>query len=186
MSIFKTSGIILKIHPHKDQEFLFDVFTYDYGKLKLKAKSGKKEKNLDIWYIINFEVNVKKEFSIHEIRNIKIKSEFAYADKNYEIIYEYLYLLKNIWEKCAYNFCIGEIYNILFELQEIKNISEEKIIFSHLKILNILWILKENHQNATVQKILSFISKESIKNILKLKWLDENTKYILKSIIQNI
>jgi len=41
-------------------------------------------------------VNVKKDFSIHEIRNIKIKSEFAYADKNYEIIYEYLYLLKNI------------------------------------------------------------------------------------------
>lgn len=183
MSIFKSSWIILKITSLKEQEFLFDVFTYEYGKLKLKAKKTKKEKNLDLWYIINFEVNVKKENSIHEIRNIKIKNEFAYWDKSYEIIYEYLFLLKSVGEKCAYNLPIYEIYNIFCDLNEIQNISEEKILFSHLKILHILWILDISHQNITIQKILSFISKESIKNILKLKWLDEQLKSEIKNIL---
>lgn len=96
MSLFKSSGIILKITSLKENEFLFDVFTYEYGKLKLKAKKTKKEKNLDLGYIINFEVNVKKENTIHEIRNIRIKNEFSYSDTSYEMIYEYLYLLKSI------------------------------------------------------------------------------------------
>lgn len=183
MSIFKSSGIILKITSLKENEFLFDVFTYEYGKLKLKAKKTKKEKNLDLGYIINFEVNVKKENTIHEIRNIRIKNEFPYSDKNYEVIYEYLYLLKNIAKECAYNFQICEIYNIFCELNEIQNISEEKIIFSHLKVLNILWLLPDTHKNPTIQKILSFIGKESIKNILKLKWLDEGLKNELKTFL---
>ncbi len=183
MSLFKSSGIILKITSLKENEFLFDVFTYEYGKLKLKAKKTKKEKNLDLGYIINFEVNVKKENTIHEIRNIRIKNEFSYSDTSYEMIYEYLYLLKSIWDNCAYNLQICEIYNVFCELNEIQNISEEKIIFSHLKILNILWLLPEIHQNPTIQKILSFIGKESIKNILKLKGLDENLKWELKNFL---
>jgi hypothetical protein len=99
------------------------------------------------------------------------------------MIYEYLYLLKSIWDNCAYNLQICEIYNVFCELNEIQNISEEKIIFSHLKILNILWLLPEIHQNPTIQKILSFIGKESIKNILKLKGLDENLKWELKNFL---
>jgi len=48
MSLFKSSGIILKISSLKENEFLFDVFTYEYGKLKMKTKKSKKEKNLDV------------------------------------------------------------------------------------------------------------------------------------------
>jgi recombinational DNA repair protein (RecF pathway) len=183
MSLFKSSWIILKISSLKENEFLFDVFTYEYGKLKMKAKKSKKEKNLDIWYIINFEVNVKKENTIHEIRNIKIKNEFDYNYKTYETIYEYLFLLKNISDGCPYHMPIYEIYNIVYHLYQLENISEEKIIFSHLKILNVLWILNENSNNPMVKKILSFIQKESIKNILKLKWLDENLKNELKTLL---
>lgn len=183
MSLFKSSGIILKISSLKENEFLFDVFTYEYGKLKMKTKKSKKEKNLDVWYIINFEVNVKKENTIHEIRNIKIKSEFDYNNKNYDTIYEYLFLLKNISDRCPYNMPIYEIYNIVYSLYQLEYISEEKIIFSHLKILSILWILNENSNNSVVKKILSFIWKESIKNILKLKWLDESLKNELKTLL---
>lgn len=183
MSIFKTSWVILKINSLKETEFLFDVFSYDYWKLKLKAKKSKKEKNLDVWYIINFEVNVKKENQIHEIKNIKIKSEFDYLNKDYETILEYLELLKLIDEKCPLSMPIYEIFNILNEINNFENITEEKLIFSKLKILNILWLLPEKHINEKIQKILSFISKESIKNILKLKWLDEKTKVDLKNIL---
>ena len=35
MSLFKSSGIILKITSLNENEFLFDVFTYEYGKLKI-------------------------------------------------------------------------------------------------------------------------------------------------------
>lgn len=185
MSIFKTSWVILKISSIKETEFLFDVFSYDYGKIKLKAKKSKKEKNLDVWYIINFEVNVKKENSIHDIKNVKIKNEFDYLWKNYEIIFEYLELLKLIDEKCPLNMPIYEIFNILNEINNFENITSEKIFFSKLKVFNILWFLPEEHKDQKIQKILSFIGKESIKNILKLKWLDEEIKKDLKSIVKN-
>lgn len=164
----------------KETEFLFDVFSYDYGKLKLKAKKSKKEKNLDVWYIINFEVNVKKENTLHDIKNIKIKSEFDYLWKNYEVILEYLELLKVVDKKCPYHMPMYEIYNIFHEINYFQNISDEKLLFGHLKILHILWILPQEHKNIRIQKILSFVIKESIKNILKLKWLDEEAKKELK------
>lgn len=164
----------------KENEFLFDVFSYDYGKLKLKAKKSKKEKNLDVWYIINFEVNVKKENTIHDIKNIKIKSEFDYLWKNYEVILEYLELLQVVDKKCPYHMPMYEIYNIFHEINHFQNISDEKLIFAHLKILHILWILPQEHSNISIQKILSFVTKESIKNILKLKWLDDEAKKELK------
>lgn len=185
MSLFKSSGVIVHISSSNEKEFLFDVFSYEYGKLKLKAKKTKKEKNLDIWYLINFEVNVKKENTLHEIKNIKIKNEFPYHDKNYEIIYTYLELIQIINQKCPYHLPIYEIYSLLSEINEYENISEEKLIFCQCKALSILWLLPEKHTNQKIQKILSFITKESMKNILKLKWLDENMKKEIQSMIQN-
>lgn len=183
MSIFKTSWVIIKINSIKNNEFLFDIFSYDYWKIKLKAKKSKKEKSLDIWYIINFEVNVKKENSIHEIKNVKIKNEFDYLNKDYQTIFEYLEILKILNYQCPLNMSIPEIYNILNEINNFENITEEKLIFSKLKILFILWILKIDNEDKNIEKILSFISKESIKNVLKLKWLDEKTKIKLKNIL---
>jgi hypothetical protein len=49
-------------------------------------------------YIVNFEINVRKENSINEIKNIKIKNEFEYNKKSYGIILEYLEIL-NLIEK---------------------------------------------------------------------------------------
>jgi len=48
MSIFKTSAVLLKINQIKESEFLLDVFSYDYGKIKLKIKKSKSQKSLDL------------------------------------------------------------------------------------------------------------------------------------------
>lgn len=182
MSIFKTSWIILKIVKQKESEFLLDVFSYEYWKIKLKAKISKTLKNLDTWYIINFEVNVKKENQIHEIKNIKIKNEFSYLNKDYETIIKYLELIKIVNDKCPFSLPIFEIFNILNEVNILENITSEKVIFAKLKLLNILWLLKIENKNPKIQKILSFIWKESIKNILKLKGLNEEEKNELNNL----
>jgi len=182
MSIFKISWIILKIWNLKENEFLFEIFTFEYWKIKLKFKKNKKEKTLDLWYIIDFEVNIKKELSINEAKNIKIKNEFSYLNKDYETIIEYLELLKIINEKCPLNMPIFEIYNLVFQINELENITNEKLIFAKLKLLNILWILFLENKNQQIQKILSFIAKESIKNILRLNWLNIENKIKLKNL----
>ncbi|MDD5770381.1 MAG: recombination protein O N-terminal domain-containing protein [Candidatus Gracilibacteria bacterium] len=184
MSLFKTYGIVLKTTKVKENDFLLDVFCYDYGKLKLKTTKSKTIKTLDIGYILNFEIDVQKQNKIHEIKNIKIKNEFDYLNKNYLIIIKYLELLKIINDKCPLGMPIFEIFNILNEINLTKNITEEKIIFSQLKILNILGVLKQENNNEKIQKVLSFVNKESIKNILKLKGLSEDEKKILEKIIK--
>lgn len=182
MSLFKTSWIVLKLTAHKESELFIDVFSSDYGKLKLKAKKSKKEKMLDIGFLINFEVNVKKENSIHEIKNIKIKNEFDYIGKNYETIVNYLELTKLILEKAPQRSPVFEIFNILESINTFENITPEKIIFCELKILDILGQLPSEHQNPTIKKILSFISKESIDMILKLKGLSSEEIEMCKSL----
>ena len=185
MSVFKTHWIILKTQKLKESEFLLDVFCYDYGKLKLKTKKSKDYKTLDIWYNINFEINVKKENQIHEIKNVKIKNEFDYLQKDYETILEYLKIIKIVLEKTPEHQEIKEIYNILNEINTFLNITKEKLIFAKLKILYVLWTLNIHSNNQTLQKILLFISKENISNIMKLKWLDENTQTEIEKLIWN-
>lgn len=186
MSFFKTYWVVLKIHSQKETEFLFDIFSYEYGKIKLKSKKSKKEKSLDIWYIIDFEINVKKDNTIHEIKNIKIRNEFSYLNKNYSVLLEYLELIKLVFEKCPNNMPIYEIFHIFNEINILEKVTDEKIIFLKLKVCFILWILKIENKNENIQKILSFISKESIKNILKLKWLTQENKIELNNVMKNL
>ncbi len=176
--------MVIKIHSQKETEFLFDIFTYEYGKMKLKSKKSKKEKTLDIWYIIDFEINVKKENSIHEMKNIKIKNEFDYLNKDYSILLQYLELITLVYEKCPYNVAIYDIFHLLNGVNICENISSEKLLFSKLKVLSLLWILQIDNSNLQIQKILSFISKESIQNILKLKWLTQKNQWEINNIIQ--
>jgi recombinational DNA repair protein (RecF pathway) len=48
MAIFKTKAIILKISKVKDKDFIYDIFTFDYGRIKVQKKEHKKEKSLDL------------------------------------------------------------------------------------------------------------------------------------------
>lgn len=183
MSIFKASWIILKKTKLKENEEIVTVFTSEYWKLVLKNKISKRQKNLDLWYIINFEINVKKENQINGILNSKIKNEFQYNNKDFSLIIEYLELIKFIENFTPLNMQILWIYEIFYKINDHKNLTFEKIIFSKIKILSLLWILKnEENNNEIVKKIINFILKNSIDEILKLSWVDEKNLAILKKI----
>lgn len=184
MSVFKSVWIILKIEDREKQYFL-TIFTQEFWKIKVVSKKAKLQKTLDIWYNINYEIIVKKSNSLNTILNINIKNQFNYNKFNYEIILEYLNLIKIIYNFCPLNHKINWIYEIVNELNSFKNITEEKIIFLQLKILNVLWILNTNNDNLKIQKILLFIQNNNIWNILKLKWLKLWDKQELKQIINN-
>jgi hypothetical protein len=81
----------------KENDFLYDIFTCDYGIIKTNKKASKTNtKPLDVGYIINFEIITSKSYDIHKMANIKILSEFICEHKNFEEIHHYLSLLKTI------------------------------------------------------------------------------------------
>lgn len=181
MSIFKTKWIITKISKLQKNEFLYTIFSYDYWKIKAAKKTGKKEKNLDLWYIINFEIETKEKKEIHSIRNIKINSEFKYENKNFNIINKYLELLSIINKQIPDWISVYEIFNIIDFINNKENVEDTNLILSKIKILLIIWGLKINTKNQNIIKIIKFIEKNNIKDIFRLTWIDENTKKELEN-----
>ena len=76
MSIFKDKAIVLKIEKLPENSLLYTFFTYNYWKIRANKKFSKSEKNLDLGYLVDFEIVTKENVSIHKIKNIKIKNEF--------------------------------------------------------------------------------------------------------------
>ncbi|MDQ7010119.1 MAG: hypothetical protein Q9M94_07585, partial [Candidatus Gracilibacteria bacterium] len=82
-----------------------------------------------------------------------------------------------------------EIYNTLkeiikyCELQNSEKITSSKLILSQLKIINILGLLDTENKNITIKKILNFINKNNITNILRLTGINENLELELKNIV---
>jgi hypothetical protein len=185
MSLFKTTWIILKKKSLKENEDFLVVFTDEYWKINLKAKKTKTEKSLDFWYIINFEVSVKWENNINKIRNIKIKNELNYNKYDYKIIFEYLNILSFIEKNCPLNMQNHWIFEILNKINSYDELTFEKLLFAKAKILNILWILKTENQNENIKKVLLFIEKNSIENILKLKWLSDDDIILFENMLKD-
>ena len=180
MSIFKTKWIILKINKIDSSNQLYTIFTYDYWIIKCSKKRNSKEKNLDLWYLINSEIETKENSGIHKMRNIKIKWEFKTENKSFSEINWFLetlwYLLRNFPEWVS-NY---ELFWILEYIIKLKHLSEIQIILSKLKIKNIFWELNLEDKNKTVSKILKFINSNNIETILKLVWVDEKVEEELK------
>jgi hypothetical protein len=182
LSIFKTKWIILKIHKIKPWEFLYTIFTREYWKIICNKKISKKEKTLDLWYLINFEIITKEELSIHKIKNIKIISEFSNDKKTFYELNTYLTILSIVLNKTPKWIAIYEMFDLLELLNSTNTINEIKLILFKLKIISIFWELNEKHKNKTVWKILKFINSNKINNIIKLTWIDNKTKKELESI----
>lgn len=186
MSIFKTKWIILKIdkvnskgkensldNGIKSWEFLYTIFTRDYWKIKCNKKLSKIEKNLDLWYLVNFEITTKENVSIHKIRNIKILSEFCCDNKTFIELNSYLIILSIVHNRIPAGNPIYELFDLLESINTHSNMSLNKLILSRLKIISILWELNENHSNTTIWKILKFINSNKIDRILRLTWITE-------------
>ena len=175
MSIFKTKGIILKIHKIKAWEFLYTIFTKEYWKILCNKKISKKEKTLDLWYLINFEIITKENQKIHKIKSIKILSQLISENKSFHELNQYLTILALIEKKTPKWLVI----NKLFEITEIINnnsLTEISLILIKLKIISIFWELNENHKNITINKILKFINSNKMNRIIKLTWINEKLK----------
>lgn len=182
MSIFKTKWIVIKKEKLKENEFIYTVFTYDYWKIKAIKKENKKEKNLDLWYILNFEIYLSEKSEIFKIRNIKIVWEFKTENRSFSEIKSFLELLNTILRNTPEKVSIYEIYNTFENLKYFEGLSEEKLILTRLKIINILWLLNIDNKNTIILKILKFINNNNIKTIFKLKWITEEIKEELSKI----
>jgi recombinational DNA repair protein (RecF pathway) len=184
MSIFKSQWVILKIKKLEEKKHLYTILTSDYWKVLCNKKFNSREKTLDLGYLINFEIDVKKWVNINNIKNIKILSQFESIGKKYSIIENFLILLNIVQSKLPEKLINLEVFNTLREIIKNDKLNSSKIILSQLKILNILWLLDITHENLTVKKILSFINKNKIETILKLVWINDDLEKELKNIVK--
>lgn len=183
MSIFKTKAIVLKINKNKDKNFIYTLFTLDYWKINCIKKLKVKEKSLDLWYKIDFQIYVwKKKEGLHTIRNIKILSEFNTNNKTFWEINSFLEFLAVILRKTPSWIPISEIYSIFSTLNSLEKLKIEKILLAKLKVLNILWELSISHKNKIVEKILKFVVNNNISTILRLWWIEKDILYELAEI----
>ena len=182
MSVFKTKWIILKIDKPKDKDFLYTVFTYDFGKIRVSKKKNTKEKTLDLGYIINAEIRTKEWFDIHKISNIKIISEFDYKEKDFALIQKYLEILAFVINQAPDWVALYEVFTILETINTYKNIDTTKLLLTKLKLLQCFWNLDISHENITVQKILKFIDNRNIDDVLKLTGINTDIEGKLREI----
>ncbi len=182
MSLFKTQAIILNQKKINQKDFIYTIFTKDYWKILVNKKLSSKEKVLDIWYIINCEIQTNEKNDIHKIRNIKIKYEFLNQKRSFSEINLYLEILSYTLKNIAIWIVFYEIFDIIEYINKTEKIDETKLILAKLKIKNILWELDIKNKDTTINKVLKFINKNNIKTIFKLTWIDENIKIGLKKI----
>ncbi len=182
MSLFKSKAIILKISKVKEKDFIYDIFTFDYGKIKVQKKEWKKEKTLDLWYIVNCEIETKESKDIHKIKNIKIKSQFNCDNKDFNTINEYLNIIWIIYRKIPFWIEFKDLFELFEEINNSRNIDEVKLVLARLKIIDLLWELKIEDNDELVWKILKFINKNKIKEIFKLKGINNELLIKLKNL----
>lgn len=191
LSIFNDKAIVLKINKAawnnsnennfwkktSDKELLYTLFTKSYWKIKASKNYTKTEKNIDLGYVINFEIMTKENSKIHKIKNIKIKSEFNLnKDKNFYELNKYLEILALVYREIPEWIAFEEIFDVVETINNYEKIDETKLILAKIKIKSLLWNLNVEHNDKIIEKILKFINTSKIENILKLTWINEEQK----------
>ncbi len=191
LSIFNDKAIVLKINKAawnnsnennfwkktSDKELLYTLFTKSYWKIKASKNYTKTEKNIDLGYVINFEIMTKENSKIHKIKNIKIKSEFNLnKDKNFYELNKYLEILALVYREIPEWIAFEEIFDVVETINNYEKIDEIKLILAKIKIKSLLWNLNVEHNDKIIEKILKFINTSKIENILKLTWINEEQK----------
>ena len=183
MSVFKDKAIVLKVDKIAEKDLLYTIFSYDYWKLKVSKKFSKKEKNIDLGYIINFEIITKENVSIHKIKNVKIKSEFNLENKRtFSEINIFLEILSLIYKESVVWIQNKEIFHLVEEINKKENIDKTKLILAKLKAKAIFWILNIENSDLIISKILKFVFHNKITDIFKLKWITSEFEEILEKL----
>lgn len=173
MSIFKDKAIVTKVEKLKDKDFLYTLFTYEYWKIRANKKISLKEKPLDLWYIINFEIVTSPNAKIHKIKNIKIKSEFRNT-KSFEELNLYLEILSIIYREIPDWLSNKEIFTLVEFINNDEKIDKNKLLLTKLKLKSLLWNLPNNNENKTIEKYLNIINENKIDKIFLISNLDDN------------
>lgn len=181
--IFKTKAVVLKKEKLPKWDFLYTFFSYEYWKILCSKRASNKEKEVEIWACISCEVSVKKQREIHNLRNIKIKSQINYTKLNFETINSYLFLVSQIYKNCQKGMIIPEIYDVLEIINSKENIENYSIILWRLKIKNILWNLNDENENQTVKKIIHFIINNNFRDIIRLTWIEKDIEKRLEQLL---
>jgi recombinational DNA repair protein (RecF pathway) len=183
MLIFKSSWIILKIHKVNEKDFLYTIFTQEYGKIMCQKKFSKTEKSLDIGYLIQFEIETKEWKKVHKMRNIKILSDFSPTNKSFDVLQNYLELLALIHQNTPEWVQAYGIIDIIEVIHNYENITADKLFLAKLKLLYIFWNLPYEDQNQTINKLLIYIHNKKISEIFKLWKIPEEIKKDLKEFL---
>lgn len=183
MLIFKSSWIILKIHKVNEKDFLYTIFTQEYGKIICQKKFSKTEKSLDIGYLIQFEIETKEWKKVHKMRNIKILSDFSPVNKSFDVLQNYLELLAMIHKNTPEGVQAYGIIDIIEVIHNYESITADKITLAKFKLLHIFGTLPYEHANLTVNKLLKYIHNKKISEIFKLWTIPEEIKKDLESFL---
>jgi len=182
MSIFKDSAFVLKIQKWPEKNFIYTIFSLKFWKIIATKKISSKEKVIDLWFHINYEIKTWEK--MNKISNIKIINEFNTIWKDFNKINSYLNMLYLILKNTAFWVENEEIFQIVNFINKYNNPDIEiKIILAQLKIINILWELDISHKNPTISKILKFINQNNFSKIIKLSWINEEIKKELQKIL---
>lgn len=173
MWYFKTKWIILnKIKTWKEKEIIFVIFSYDYWKILCSFKVSKKDKVLDIWNEINFELETRKWNDISFLKNYSIKTHISYSDKSFDYINEYLsiiWVLNKFLVKWVQFISLYDNFSFINH----ENISLSQLFLLKMKILSELWFLYYSWKNNLILRLVKFVSLNNINKIFLLKWIDD-------------
>ena len=125
-------------------------------KIFCQKKISSREKTLDLWYLIHFEVETQEHRKVHKMRHIKIMSEFWLVEKTFAQIQNYLQLIALVHKQAPDGVPIFQILEIFTEIHAYENISAQKLLLARGKISAIFWLLPENIWSEITQKILKF------------------------------
>lgn len=116
---------------------MYTIFTQEYGKIFCQKKFSKREKTLDIGYMIQVEIETKEDKKVHKMRNIKILSDFSPLTRDFTLLQNYLEMLAMILKLSPDGLQIYQVLNIVEIIHEYENISEEKLLLAKLKLAQI-------------------------------------------------
>jgi hypothetical protein len=162
---------------------MYTIFTQEFGKIFCQKKFSKREKALDIWYMIQVEIETKEDKKVHKMRNIKILSDFAPQNRDFWVLNSYLEMLAMILRLSPDGLQIYQVLEIVETIHDYENITEEKILLAKLKLSQIYWNLWLDHKNQTLQRILWFIHKNNFSEIVRLSGLNEDIKKDLEELL---
>ena len=185
MNFFKSEWIILSLKKINEKEVLYKVFFREYGKIVVKKQKKNREKNLDVWYRVSCEIITYEDSKniLPSITNVKILSFYITERKTYREIEWYLktlaYLEKQLPEWLSHT----EIYDMIPYLHKETHLTQISYLLFRLKILSFSWYIEIIDEEAILSRVVRFIEKNSIEEILKLKEIPSNIEKKLEKLL---